>query len=204
MIFGLCRIWKLDNERGNYDFKFENTDNSAFHNRVEAVINAYDATYVPYKNGQVDFDYFAVFTVDVEVSSSRKITHPNTNQEIAKIIVDYGGDYNKMYSDNVMGIASGSQHSQDIAKDIISSVQSITQSNMSSENKIKNVIDTLDVQQKIYNQTIHEENLVKNQTENKTQWVDTDINKQFGHLGGTSEAKRQEQEKKENSGKCSE
>lgn len=30
---------------------------------------------------------------------------------------------------------------------------------------------------------------------NKTQWVDTDINKQFGHLGGTSDAKRQELEK---------
>lgn len=41
-----------------------------------------------------------------------------------------------------------------------------------------------------YHQTVHEENLVKGQTQNKTQWVDTDINGQFGHLGGTSESKR--------------
>lgn len=46
-----------------------------------------------------------------------------------------------------------------------------------------------------FKQTIHEENLVSKMKKNKTQWVDTDINLQFKHLGGTSDAKRQELEK---------
>lgn len=114
--------------------------------------------------------------------------------------MEYGGDYNKMYADNVMGIASGSQHSQDMAKSIIESVSDVASSNLSKEAKILDITDSLKTAQKNNHQTIHEENLVKGKTKNKTQWVDTDINKQFGHLGGTSEAKRQEQE---NKSKCS-
>ncbi|WML33924.1 hypothetical protein [Clostridium sp. OS1-26] len=98
-------------ERGNSNFVFTNTDNKPFYKSVETLMNAHNATCVPYKGGQVDFDHFVVFTVDVEVSSKRSITHPNTNKEIARTIVEHSGDYSKMYSKNVMGIASGLQRS---------------------------------------------------------------------------------------------
>ena len=102
---------RWEGERGNSNFIFENTDNSSFHNSVESTMKAHNSTKVPYKNGQVDFDYYATFTVDTTVTSSRPKTHLNTNNDIANIIVDYGGDYNKMFKDNVMGIASGSKRS---------------------------------------------------------------------------------------------
>lgn len=95
---------------------FTNTENKALHNRVEKLMNQHNRNYIPYRDGQVDFDHLAVFTVDVEVSSDRKITHPRTNEEIAKQIVAYNGDYSKMYDENVMGIASGSQKSQENCK----------------------------------------------------------------------------------------
>ena len=161
-------------------------------------MKAHNATYVPYKNGQVDFDHFAVFTVDVKVSSKRSVTHPNTNKEIARTIVEHNGDYSKMFSNNVMGIASGSQRSQDIdiAKNIIESANKYASSSILSEDeKIEYVNKLLKGKQKEFGQAIHEENLVKGKQKNKTQWVDTDVNHQFGHLGGTSEAKRQELEK---------
>lgn len=44
-------------------------------------------------------------------------------------------------------------------------------------------------------QTVHESNLAKSKAKNKTQWVDTSINKTFGHEGGTSETKRIENSK---------
>lgn len=44
-------------------------------------------------------------------------------------------------------------------------------------------------------QTVHESNLAKNQSKNKTQWVDTSINKTFGHEGGTLEIQRIENSK---------
>ena len=184
-----------DDKRGNSKFYFKNKDKTDFHNRVEKLMKAHNAKYVPYKNGQVDFDYFAVFTVDTNVSSKRSITHPNTNQQIAKIIVDYNGNYEEMFKNNVMGIAEGSQRSQDMAKSIIETIkkESIDKTSNTYFQKIL-AQATLKEQQKLYGQTIHEENLVKNKKLNKTQWVDTDINHQFGHLGGTSEAKRQENE----------
>ena len=40
-----------------------------------------------------------------------------------------------MYADNVMGIASGSQHSQDIAKSIIESVNVDASSDMSVQSR---------------------------------------------------------------------
>ena len=193
--------WESD--RGNSKFFFENKDKSDFHNRVEKLMNSHNATYVPYKDAQVDFDYFAVFTVDVEVSSKRTITHPNTNQKIAETIIKYEGNYEKMYKDNIMGIASGSKRSQDMAKSIIESVKNeAIDSSLSKDLQIKLAIDELKKQQKLNKQTIHEENLVKGKELNKTQWVDTDINRQFGHLGGTSEAQRLENEKKQK-GNCS-
>ena len=184
-----------DDKRGNSKFYFENKDKTDFHNRVEKLMKAHNAKYVPYKNGQVDFNYFAVFTVDTNVLSKRSITHPNTNQQIAKIIVDYNGNYEEMFKNNVMGIAEGSQRSQDMAKSIIETIkkESIDKTSNTYFQKIL-AQATLKEQQKLYGQTIHEENLVKNKKLNKTQWVDTDINHQFGHLGGTSEAKRQENE----------
>lgn len=191
--------WK--GQRGDSDFVFKNKNQFDFHNRVQSTLEKHGTSTVPYKQGQVDFDEFAVFTVDVEVSSSRKVTHPRTNEEIAKKIVEYGGDYNKMYADNIMRIASGSKYSQDMAKSIIESVSDVVSSDLSKEAKIVDITDSLNIAQKNNHQTIHEENLVKGKTKNKTQWVDTDINKQFGHLGGTSEAKGQEQE---NKSKCSE
>jgi len=101
-----------------------------------------------------------------------------------------------MYADNAMGIASGSQHSQDMAKAIIEKVSVNINAGLAQADILYDVKKRLITQQKNYAQTIHEENLVKGNSKNKTQWVDTVINKQFGHLGGTSEAKRQEQEKK--------
>ena len=74
--------WK--GQRGDSDFVFKNKDQSDFHNRVQSRLEKHGTLTVPYKQGQVDFDKFAVFTVDVEVSSSRKVTHPRTNEEIAK------------------------------------------------------------------------------------------------------------------------
>ncbi|AGX41800.1 wall-associated protein WapA [Clostridium saccharobutylicum DSM 13864] len=183
-------------ERGNSNFVFTNTENKALHNRVEKLMNQHNRNYIPYRDGQVDFDHLAVFTVDVEVSSDRKITHPRTNEEIAKQIVAYNGDYSKMYDENVMGIASGSQKSQETAKSIIESVQKTAGNKALSENaRIFAVNKEIKKKQKEFKQTIHEENLVTGMGKNKTQWVDTDINNQFGHLGGTSDAKRQELEK---------
>ena len=185
-----------EGKRGDSNFEFSNKDGSAFHNRVESTLAKHGTSTIPYKQGQVDFDEFAVFTVEVEVSSNRKVTHPRTNEAIAQTIVQYGGDYDKMYADNVMGIASGSKYSQDMAKSIIESAGIYAKADMSDTGKVELVHSLLDDMQKSNHQTIHEENLVKGKTKNKTQWVDTDINKQFGHLGGTSEAKRQEQESK--------
>ena len=177
-------------KRGDSRFYFNNTDHTPLHNRVEAIMAKHNATYVPYKNGQVDFDYFAVFTVDVVIDPKRSVTHPRTNEEIARIIVEYNGDYNRMYADNVMGIASGSQHSQNVAKEIIGEVSDVARSQLSNQAKIADIADSLKTFQAEYNQTIHEENLVLGKKQNKTQWVDTDINKQFGHLGGTAETKK--------------
>lgn len=82
------------------------------------------------------------------------------------------------------------------AKSIIESVQKTAGNKALSENaRIFAVNKEIKKKQKEFKQTIHEENLVTGMGKNKTQWVDTDINNQFGHLGGTSDAKRQELEK---------
>ncbi len=85
---------------------------------------------------------------------------------------------------------------EDIAKNIIKSTEIYAGNKELTENeRIEAINEILKDKQKEFGQTIHEENLVKEMKKNKTQWVDTDINHQFGHLGGTSEAKRQELEK---------
>ena len=95
-----------------------------------------------------------------------------------------------------MGIASGSQHSQDVAKEIIQSVGGIASSDSSYDQRVEAVSKILDKKQKAYGQTVHEENLVSGADLNKTQWVDTDINAQFKHEGGTAEEKRKEERNK--------
>ena len=73
-----------------------------------------------YISHPIDIDlknYASVLVLPLPVSLDG--VHLNTNNDIANIIVDYGGDYNKMFKDNVMGIASGSKRSQEIAKEVI-------------------------------------------------------------------------------------
>lgn len=53
--------------------------------------------------------------------------------EISKQIVAYNGDYQRMYKDNVMGIASGSQKSQETAKSIIESTKKYAANEFLSE-----------------------------------------------------------------------
>lgn len=71
----------------------------------------------------------------------------------------------------------------------------ISNNTLSESARIEAVNKMIIEKQGDFKQTIHEENLVSGMKKNKTQWVDTDINLQFKHLEGTSDAKRQELEK---------
>ena len=92
---------------------------------------------MPYKDAMVDFDNYAVFTVETNVSKNRDTTRNRTNNEIATQIINNKGDYNAMKASNIMGIGSGTQYSQNIAKEIINNpdIQSIVNPNVSNSKK---------------------------------------------------------------------
>lgn len=184
-------------KRGDSNFVFNKDTTNPNYDTVKDVLNKHDNNVMPYKDAMVDFDNYAVFTVETNVSKNRDTTRNRTNNEIATQIINNKGDYNAMKASNVMGIGSGTQHSQNIAKEIINNpdIQSIVNSNISNSKKRTAIKDMLYEMQGTKKQTVHESNLAKNQSKNKTQWVDTSINKTFGHEGGTSETQRIENSK---------
>ena len=99
----------------------------------------------------VDFDNYAVFTVETNISKNRDTTRNRTNSEIATQIINNKGDYNAMKASNIMGIGSGTQHSQNIAKEIINNpdIQSIVNSGMTNTKKKTEIVKRLDKVQRI-------------------------------------------------------
>lgn len=148
----------------------------------------------------IDLEDFAVFSVDVEISRWRSTTHRRTNKEIARQILEYGGDYDAMFKNNVMGIGSGTLESQRIAKEVINSdaVQNALKVSGSDPRKIREIAKVLNDEKKVYDQVIHETNLELDKTENTTQWVSKEINDKLGHLAGTAEQKQIDNEKNKN------
>ena len=113
--------WENPDFRGNCDFIVDMTNTNSKYAGLIATMKAYGKDRVRYSNSMIDMEEFAVFSVKVEISSSRSTTHLQTNKEIARIILEYEGDYNAMFKAGVMGINSGTLESQRIAKEVINS-----------------------------------------------------------------------------------
>ena len=113
--------WENPDFRGNCDFIVDMTNTNSKYAGLIATMKAYGKDRVRYSNSMIDMEEFAVFSVKVEISSSRSTIHLQTNKEIARIILEYEGDYNAMFKAGVMGINSGTLESQRIAKEVINS-----------------------------------------------------------------------------------
>ena len=189
--------WADPNMRGNTDFKVNMSNTDVKYAGLIAAMNAHNTDKVNYSNGMIDLEDFAVFSVDVEISRWRSTTHRRTNKEIARQILEYGGDYDAMFKANVMGIGSGTLESQRIAKEVINSdvVQNALKVSGSDSNKIREIAKVLNDEKKSYGQVIHETNLELDKTKNTTQWVSKEINDKLGHLAGTAEQKQVDNEK---------
>ena len=192
--------WADPNMRGNTDFKVNMSNTDVEYAGLIAAMNAHNTDKVNYSNGMIDLEDFAVFSVDVEISRWRSTTHRRTNKEIARQILEYGGDYDAMFKNNVMGIGSGTLESQRIAKEVINSdaVQNALKVSGSDPRKIREIAKVLNDEKKVYDQVIHETNLELDKTENTTQWVSKEINDKLGHLAGTAEQKQIDNEKNKN------
>ena len=192
--------WADPNMRGNTDFKVNMSNTDVEYAGLIAAMNAHNTDKVNYSNGMIDLEDFAVFSVDVEISRWRSTTHRRTNKEIARQILEYGGDYDAMFKNNVMGIGSGTLESQRIAKEVINSdaVQNALKVSGSDPRKIREIAKVLIDEKKVYDQVIHETNLELDKTENTTQWVSKEINDKLGHLAGTAEQKQIDNEKNKN------
>ena len=189
--------WADPNMRGNTDFKVNMSNTDVKYAGLIAAMNAHNTDKVNYSNGMIDLEDFAVFSVDVEISRWRSTTHRRTNKEIARQILEYGGDYDAMFKANVMGIGSGTLESQRIAKEVINSdvVQNALKVSGSDSNKIREIAKVLNDEKKSYGQVIHETNLELDKTKNTIQWVSKEINDKLGHLAGTAEQKQVDNEK---------
>lgn len=101
-------------------------------------MDEYGKTSVTYKNGMVDFDDVAAFTVSVEIGSTRDVTHPRVQEEIATQIVNYNGDYETMYKNGIMDIDKPLIKAQEVAKNVIldKKIQKIVNSNASRDKKL--------------------------------------------------------------------
>ena len=189
--------WADPNMRGNTDFKVNMSNTDVKYAGLIAAMNAHNTDKVNYSNGMIDLEDFAVFSVDVEISRWRSTTHRRTNKEIARQILEYGGDYDAMFKANVMDIGSGTLESQRIAKEVINSdvVQNALKVSGSDSNKIREIAKVLNDEKKSYGQVIHETNLELDKTKNTTQWVSKEINDKLGHLAGTAEQKQVDNEK---------
>lgn len=174
--------------RGDSYFKVNMDNTDPKFEKLINVLKDYGTDKVKYTNGMIDMEKFATFSTEVEIKSKRPPTHTATNNEIIDAIITYKGNYEKMYNDNVMGIASGHEYSQSLAKQIITS-ESIQNALKNSSNtaKKKAIREALKYYKKKYAQTIHETNLERGKIKNTTQWVPSEINNTLGHLGGTSE-----------------
>ena len=180
---------KWDGERGNSDFivYMDNPNPSRKGKPLIEALKNHGTDRVRYTNAMIDLEDFAVFRVNVKIYSSRDPTHEASVNEVAKTILKYNGNYEKMYNKNAMGIASGTKHSQEIAKKIITSKAIKEALKVSDKNNLDKLYDALIEQKEKYELTIHEENLERRKRKNPTDWVSSGINNGLKHLGGTSE-----------------
>ena len=179
---------KFLGKRGNSYFKVNMNNTDPEYKELIDTLNLYGTDRVKYTNGMIDMEDFTTFSTEVVIKSKRPPTHRATNTEIVNTIFQYNGNYEKMYNDNALGIASGLKYSQDLAKQIITSppIQDSFKypSNRAKKKAIREAIIEFKKQHK---QTIHETNLERGKIKNTTQWVPSAINNKLGHLGGTSE-----------------
>ena len=188
--------WQNPGQRGNCDFVVDLNNINPKYAGVISALKAHGRDRVTYTNGMIDMEDFAIFSVDVNISKYRITTRNCTNRAIAQQIVGYGGDYEAMYRENVMGIASGTIESQRIAMEVINSrdVQNALKITGSDTKRARAVANALEKERRNYGQVVHETNLEKGKDLNTTQWVDKNINDKLGHEGGTADQKRFEEE----------
>ncbi|MBU3218420.1 RHS repeat domain-containing protein, partial [Clostridium estertheticum] len=173
---------KWTGERGESKFNlYQYEDMSEQHKNAGNILEKYNKTGVDYKNGISDFDEFTIFQVDIDMSTDRPTNYARTSDKIAESILN--GDTSKIIGSNVK--------SQELANTILGDKKInkiMNNSKLTYDEKSNRISSRLNTVRKTNQLTVHELNNGK-----RTQWIPTDINGTFGHLGGVSELKLQEQ-----------
>nr|WP_302597029.1 RHS repeat-associated core domain-containing protein [uncultured Cellulosilyticum sp.] len=183
--------WTGNRGESKFELK-EYEDMTSQHKNAQGILKQYNETGVIYNNAMPEFDKFAVFTVDIDMTTDRPTNYKLTSDAIANEIVKYNGNSSEMVRKNAAGMKNAHENSLKVANGILD--DKIIKKHLNNErlslnekqSKIASRLNTLREKNKL---TVHELNNGKT-----VQLIPTDINGTFGHLGGVSEIKAQNQE----------